>query len=260
MRIIRYKTKHDEQKFGWVLDESGAFYVGAIDGSPFGEFQRLDANINLEDVQLLPPVLPTKIIGVGHNYFAHVKEHSAEVPKIPLIFLKPSSALIGPGETILLPPQSKQVEHEAELVAVVGRRARWVNTENALDYILGYTIGNDVTARDLQNLDSQWTRAKGFDSFAPIGPWIKTDFDIADAMISCYVNGEMRQMASTRDMIFSVRQLVAFISNVMTLDPGDLIFTGTPAGVAPLSSGDQVEIMIEGLGSLSNPVKADTQH
>jgi len=260
MRIIRYQTSQNEQKFGWVLDESGAFYVGEIEGSPFGEFRRLDAAISLKDVQLLPPVLPTKIIGVGRNFLAHAKEHNAKVPKIPLIFLKPCSSLIGHTETIWLPPQSKQVEHEAELVAVVGKQARWVNPENALDYILGYTIGNDVTARDLQHLDSQWTRAKGFDTFAPIGPWIKTDFNAADAMISCYVNGEMRQMASTRDMVFSVRQLVAFISTVMTLAPGDLIFTGTPAGVAPLSAGDQVEIMIEGLGSLSNPVKADTQH
>jgi len=260
MRIIRYRTKNTPMNYGWVLDDDGKLLVGPIEGSPFEEFRRLDANIPFEDVQILPPVNPKKIIGIGRNYAAHAKEHNAEVPKIPLIFLKPSSSIIAPGDFIILPPLSKQVEHEAELVAVIGKKAKGVNPEHALDYVLGYTLGNDVTARDLQNQDSQWTRAKGFDTFCPIGPWIKTDFDPADAMVSCYVNGEMRQMASTHDMVFTVRQLVAYISTIMTLEPGDLIFTGTPAGVSPLSSGDQVEVMIEGLGTLANPVKEELDH
>lgn len=260
MRIIRYRTKTTPPTYGWVLEDEGNLKVGLIEGSPFEEFQRLEAKIPLEEVQILPPVLPKKIIGIGRNYIAHAKEHNAEVPKIPLIFLKPSSSVIAHGDSIILPPLSKQVEHEAELVAVIGKKARSIDPNRSLDYVLGYTLGNDVTARDLQNQDSQWTRAKGFDTFCPIGPWIKTDFDPADAMVSCYVNGEMRQMASTRDMVFTVRQLVAYISTIMTLEPGDLIFTGTPAGVSPLSPGDQVEVMIEGLGSLTNPVKEEEKY
>jgi len=260
MRILRFQTKNMSPTYGWVLDDDGRILIGAIEGSPFKEFRRLEASIPFENVQILPPVLPKKIIGIGRNYVAHAKEHNAEVPKIPLFFLKPSSSIIAPGDSIILPPLSKQVEHEAELVAVIGKEARWVEPENALDYVLGYTLGNDVTARDLQNQDSQWTRAKGFDTFCPLGPWIKTDFDPADAMVSCYVNGEMRQMASTRDMVFTVRQLVAYISTIMTLEPGDLILTGTPAGVSPLSPGDQVEVMIEGLGSLTNPVEEEKHH
>jgi len=179
----------------------------------------------------------------------------AEVPKVPLLFLKPPSSVIGPGETIVLPPQSKQIEHEAELVLVIGKRGRNITADQAGDYIFGYTIGNDVTARDLQKSDGQWTRAKGFDTFCPFGPWIETDFDFSDALITCRVNGQPRQMGSTRDMVFSVGTLVAFISSVMTLEPGDLIFTGTPAGVGLLLDGDEVAVEIEGLGRLSNPVR-----
>jgi 2-keto-4-pentenoate hydratase/2-oxohepta-3-ene-1,7-dioic acid hydratase in catechol pathway len=169
--------------------------------------------------------------------------------------MKPPSSIIANGETILLPPQSAQVEHEAELVIVIGKRGRNVTAEEARKYIFGYTVGNDVTARDLQKSDGQWTRAKGFDTFCPFGPWIDTDFDPSDAVITCRVNGQMRQMASTRDMVFNVGVLIAYISSVMTLEPGDLIFTGTPSGVAELKNGDKVEVEIEGLGRLSNPVK-----
>jgi 2-keto-4-pentenoate hydratase/2-oxohepta-3-ene-1,7-dioic acid hydratase in catechol pathway len=178
-----------------------------------------------------------------------------EVPKVPLIFLKPSSSIISNGEHILLPPQSKQVEHEAELVVVIGKRGKNVTAETAKEYIFGYTIGNDVTARDLQKTDGQWTRAKGFDTFCSFGPWIDTDFDASDAVVTCRVNGQMRQMASTRDMVFNVTTLIAYISSIMTLEPGDLIFTGTPAGVGELKNGDVVDVEIEGLGKLSNPVK-----
>ncbi len=192
---------------------------------------------------------------MGRNYAAHAKEHNAEVPEIPLIFFKPPSSLNNPNEAIVLPPQSAQVEHEAELVIVIGKRGRNIIAEDAKDHILGYTIGNDVTARDLQRSDKLWTRAKGFDTFAPLGPWIDTEFDPADAVVTCRVNGQMRQMASTRDMVFGVSTLIAYISSIMTLEPGDLIYTGTPAGVGILEDGDVVEVDIEGLGLLSNPVR-----
>jgi 2-keto-4-pentenoate hydratase/2-oxohepta-3-ene-1,7-dioic acid hydratase in catechol pathway len=250
MQIVRYKTENNPPHFGWVFDGK----IGAITGNIFGEFQRSEARLPFEEANLLPPVEPGKIICVGRNYVAHAKEHDAEVPELPLIFLKPPSSVVGPQEAIFLPPQSQQVEHEAELAVVIGRRGRRISLEEAPRHILGYTIANDVTARDLQRSDHQWTRGKGFDTFCPIGPWIETDFDNSDALINCYVNDEMRQMASTRDMVFSVRQLIAFASSVMTLEPGDLLLTGTPAGVSPLADGDIIQVTIEGIGTLENPV------
>ena len=250
MRFVRYQTKDEIPRYGWLLNDK----IGDIEGNLFGEFRRLDTNTPLSEVTLLAPTQPSKIICVGRNYVAHAKEHNAEVPKIPLIFLKPPSTIIGPDDAIVLPPQSQQVEHEAELVIVIGKRGRNIIAENAKEHILGYTIGNDVTARDLQRADKLWTRGKGFDTFAPFGPWIDTDFDPSDAVITCRVNGQMRQMASTRDMVFSVGTIIAFVSSVMTLEPGDLIFTGTPAGVGALTDSDVVEIDIEGLGVLRNPV------
>ncbi len=258
MRFIRYQTDQEPARYGWVLETPEGMLVGAVEGSPFGDFRRLDADTPFEKIRIHAPVQPGKIICVGRNYVAHANEHGVEVPEVPLLFFKPPSSVIGPGETIVLPPQSQQVEHEGELVAVIGKRGRWIPTEEALDHVMGYTVGNDVTARDLQRRDGQWTRGKGFDTFCPIGPWIVSNFDPSDVMVTCYVNGEMRQMASSRDMVFSVRQLVAFVSSVMTLEPGDLIFTGTPAGVGPLISGDVVEVNIEGLGSLRNPVLAES--
>lgn len=255
MRIVRYQYRNEPPRYGWVLEEQ----VGPIEGNPFGEYRRMKAEIPLEEVRLLAPCQPSKIVCVGRNYAEHAREHDAEVPKVPLIFLKPPSSIIGPGETILLPPQSKQVEHEAELVAVIGKRGRHITPETARDYILGYTVGNDVTARDLQRSDGQWTRAKGFDTFCAFGPWIDTDFDPADALVTCRVSGQPRQMASTRDMVFDVSTLIAFVSSVMTLEPGDLLFTGTPAGVAPLKDGDEVVCEIEGLGRLVNPVRAEVK-
>ncbi|NOY98866.1 MAG: fumarylacetoacetate hydrolase family protein [Chloroflexi bacterium] len=253
MRFVRYQIEDDAPRFGWLLEDK----VGGIEGDLFGEFRRLEAETPLADVRLLAPVRPSKIICVGRNYVAHAKEHNAEVPKVPLLFFKPPSAVIAPGDAIVLPPQSQQVEHEAELVIVIGKRGRNVTAEAAREHILGYTVGNDVTARDLQRADRLWTRAKGFDTFAPFGPWIDSDFNPSDAVITCRVNGQMRQMASTRDMVFGVSTLIAFISSVMTLEPGDLIFTGTPAGVGALADGDVVEVEIEGLGKLSNPVRAE---
>ena len=255
MRIIRYQQKNENPKYGWIYEDN----IGSIEGNIFGEYRRLEARTPLAEVKLLAPSQPSKIVCVGRNYAEHAKEHNAEVPKVPLIFLKPPSSIINPGEYIILPPQSQQVEHEAELVAVIGKRGRNITAEQARDYLLGFTIGNDVTARDLQKSDGQWTRAKGFDTFCSFGPWIDTDFDVSDALITCKVSGQPRQMASTRDMVFSVGTLIAFISSVMTLEPGDIIFTGTPAGVAPLKDGDDVVIEIEGLGRLSNPVKSESR-
>lgn len=255
MRIIRYQEGLQAPKYGWVLENS----VGPIEGSIFSDFRRQEADLDLQHVKLLPPVEPSKIICVGRNYAAHAKEHKAEVPEIPLIFLKPPSSLLPPNEKIVLPPQSQQVEHEAELVVVLGKGGRWISPQDALQYVLGYTIANDVTARDLQQRDGQWTRSKGFDTFCPLGPWIQTDFDPSDAMITCHVNDDLRQMGSTRDMVFSVRQLIAYVSSIMTLLPGDIILTGTPAGVSPLKPGDVVRVTIEGLGVLQNPVTAESQ-
>lgn len=251
MKLIRFQQGDRAPQYGWVYEDR----VGLLEGSPFGAYLRQEARIPLEEVQLLAPAQPSKIICVGRNYAAHAKEHNAEVPQVPLIFLKPPSAVIGPGEAILLPPQSEQVEHEAELAVVIGRRGRWIAAEGADEYILGYTVVNDVTARDLQFSDGQWTRGKGFDTFCPLGPWIDTEFDPSDAMITCKVNGELRQMASTRDMVFGIRELVAFASSVMTLEPGDVLLTGTPAGVGPLRDGDTVEVEVAGLGVLRNPVR-----
>jgi 2-keto-4-pentenoate hydratase/2-oxohepta-3-ene-1,7-dioic acid hydratase in catechol pathway len=256
MRFIRFQKGSNPPTFGWVLEDR----IGLLEGTPFGEFRRLEAETPLADVRLLAPVTPGKIICVGRNYAEHAKEQHAEVPEIPLLFLKPPSAVIGPGATILLPPQTQQVEHEAELAVVIGQRGRWIQPGDAIDHVLGYTVGIDVTARDLQRRDGQWTRGKGFDTFCPLGPWIETEFDPADAMITCRVNEELRQMASTRDMIFTVRNLIAFASSIMTLEPGDVILTGTPAGVGLLTPGDVVTATIEGVGELSNPVAQEVRH
>lgn len=256
MRIVRYQTQESKKaRYGWLLDEK----VGEISGNPFGRYRRSEALTPLADVNLLPPTEPTKIICVGRNYVEHAKELGNEVPKVPLIFMKPPSSIIPSGGTIFLPPQSVQVEHEGELVAVIGKRGKHITAAHARKHIYGYTIGNDVTARDLQKSDGQWTRAKGFDTFCPFGPWIDTEFDPADAVITCRVNGQMRQMASTRDMVFNVSMLVAYISSIMTLEPGDLIFTGTPSGVGELKDGDEVTVEIEGLGMIKNKVKAENR-
>ena len=253
MRIVRYQVKNENPRYGWIYEVK----VGGIDGDIYGEYRRLEAKIPLAEVKLLAPAQPGKIICVGRNYVEHAKEMGNDVPKVPLIFLKPPSSIINPGDAIVLPPQSQQVEHEGELVAVIGKRGRNITIEQARSHILGYTIGNDVTARDLQKSDGQWTRAKGFDTFCPFGPWIDTEFDISDALITCKVSGQPRQMASTRDMVFNVGTLVAFVSSVMTLETGDILFTGTPAGVGMLKEGDLAVVEIEGLGNLTNPVRKE---
>lgn len=252
MKIVRY-WQGTEIVQGWLYEDQ----VGPIEGNIFSEYRRLEARIPFREVRLASPIKVGKIICVGRNYGAHAEEHGVEVPQIPLLFQKPDSAVIGPGEKIILPPQSNQVEHEAELAVVIGKKSRWINPEAVADIIFGYTIANDVTARDLQRRDGQWTRAKGFDTFCPLGPWIETDINPVDSLITCKVNGEVRQMGSTRDMIFPVSHLVAFVSSVMTLYPGDVLLTGTPAGVGVLNDGDKVEIEIEEIGTLTNLVSKE---
>jgi 2-keto-4-pentenoate hydratase/2-oxohepta-3-ene-1,7-dioic acid hydratase in catechol pathway len=256
MRFVRYQYKAEPAQFGWILEDR----IGPVDGTPFGDFRRHELEHDLTEVRLLAPTLPSKVLCIGRNYVAHAQEQNAEVPEVPLLFLKPPTSVIGPGQTILLPPQSQQVEHEGELVVVIGQRGRWIPPEEAFEYILGYTVGNDITARDLQRRDNQWTRGKGFDTFCPLGPWIETEFDPSDALITCHVNGGLRQMGSTRDMVFSVRHLIAYASSIMTLEPGDVLLTGTPAGIGPLQPGDIVEVTVEGLGTLTNPVAAEQAH
>jgi 2-keto-4-pentenoate hydratase/2-oxohepta-3-ene-1,7-dioic acid hydratase in catechol pathway len=201
--------------------------------------------------------VPSKIVCVGRNYVEHAAEHGVDVPERPLLFLKAPSALVGPGEAVILPAASQQVEHEAEVALVIGRRGRHIAEAGAWEHVLGVTCANDVTARDLQRADGQWTRGKGFDTFCPLGPWIVTNLgeaEAADLEISCRVNGEPRQRARSSQMVFSPSFLVAYISGIMTLEPGDLILTGTPSGVSRLHPGDEVEVVIAGVGRLSNPV------
>jgi 2-keto-4-pentenoate hydratase/2-oxohepta-3-ene-1,7-dioic acid hydratase in catechol pathway len=211
----------------------------------------------LSDVQLLTPVEPSKIVCVGRNYAAHAAELGNEVPKEPLIFLKPPSSLIGPGEPIVLPRVSRRVEHEGELALVIGRRCSQLrDCDDAVTCIFGYACLNDVTARDIQRLDVQFTRGKGFDTFCPVGPHIETHLDPSDVLVETYVNGERRQSGATSLMIYPCAFLVRWISRMMTLNPGDIIATGTPAGVGPIVPGDVVEVRIAGIGMLRNPVHA----
>lgn len=250
MKLIRFRSSKYQEKYGWILEDR----VGLIEGDIFGEYRRLEPEILLNKISLLAPVVPSKIICLGRNYIEHAREQGVEVPEIPMIFLKPPSAIADPGQAVILPDYSGQVEHEAELAVVIGKKGRWIDPGNATDHILGYSIANDVTARDLQRKDGQWSRAKGFDTFCPLGPWIETDIDPADLLITCRVNGELRQMASTKEMIFSIPKIVSYVSNIMTLLPGDIILTGTPAGVGQINDGDIVEIEIDGIGMLRNPV------
>ncbi|MER5703347.1 fumarylacetoacetate hydrolase family protein [Micromonospora sp. NPDC002296] len=263
MRIARFAHAKG-MSFGAVEGEPEAgpqgLTIAEIEGHPFGQIQFSGARWALSDVRLLSPILPSKVVCVGRNYAEHAAEQGSAVPKEPLLFLKPSTSVIGPRDAIRLPIFSKRVEHEAELAVVIGapgaRRADRAAAERA---IFGYTCANDVTARDLQRSDGQWTRAKGFDSFCPIGPWITTDLDVTDLEVRCEVGRnpeemEVRQLGRTRDMVFDVPALVSYVSHVMTLLPGDVVLTGTPAGVSPLVEGDTVTVRIEGIGELTNPV------
>ncbi len=229
--------------------------IRLVESAPYNDYQYTGDELPLAGATLLPPCEPSKIIAIGFNYAPHSKELGVEIPKEPLLFLKPPSALIGHGEAIVLPPMSTQVEYEAELGVVIGKTTKNISETEALASVFGCTCINDVTARDLQKADVQFTRAKGFDTFCPMGPWIRTGLDVTDLRVRSFVNGEPRQDGCTADLIRPVAQLIAYISQVMTLSPGDVIATGTPAGVGPLSAGDQVAVDIAGLGRLENSVK-----
>ena len=232
-------------------------HIRDISGPPWSSWSHGSRTWPVADVRLLAPVDPGKIVCVGRNYAAHAAELGNEVPKLPLIFLKPPSAIIGLGESIVLTPQSQRVEHEGELALIVGRRCSQLkDTDDPLGYLLGYSCLNDVTARDLQKSDVQFTRAKGFDTFCPVGPHIETELDPSDVLVESRVHGQLRQSGRTSLMVFPVAFLVRWISRVMTLNPGDLIATGTPAGVGPLVAGDVVEVTVDGVGVLRNPVEA----
>ncbi len=238
----------------WGVLEGETVY--ALNGSPFEGGERGDEIGTLDSVALLAPAAPSKVVCIGRNYAEHAAELGNEVPPEPLIFLKPPSSIIGPGATIELTPLSQRVEHEGELVLVIGQRCRHLSEAEAMSVVLGYTCGNDVTARDLQKSDGQWARAKGFDTFCPLGPWIVTadEFDPSAAQVRVLVNGEVRQDGNTRDLIFGLPRLLKDITAAMTLEPGDVVMTGTPAGVSPILAGETVEVEIEGLGTLRNPV------
>ena len=263
MRIARFTTG-EEPQYGVVtgdVDELGIpaddTSIVALAGDPlYVGVQLTDTEVPFADVRLLAPVIPrSKVVGIGRNYAAHAAEMGGDVPTEPLMFLKPNTSVVGPGDPVFYPRQSAEVHYEGELAVVIGRICRDVAPERVADVVYGYTVANDVTARDLQRGDVQFTRAKGFDSFCPLGPWIETDLDTSDLKVTTHLNGDLVQDGTTKDMVFDVPALVAYVSSVMTLLPGDVILTGTPAGVGPLQPDDEVEVFIEGIGNLTNKVK-----
>ena len=249
MKIVRFSLGA-RIRYG-ILNENT---VHLIKGDELLEIDHEARRYKLDDIKLLAPCQPSKIVALGINYRSHAKEFKHELPETPLLFLKPATAVIGTGHEIHYPQMSQQVDYEGELGVVIRKEANHVPVNKALDYVLGYTCFNDVTARDLQRKDGQWTRAKGFDTFAPVGPWIETDLDPSNLVLETFLNGELKQKGSTSDLIFPVPEIVSFISSVMTLLPGDVIATGTPSGVGPLKPGDTVEVRIQGIGTLSNTV------
>jgi 2-keto-4-pentenoate hydratase/2-oxohepta-3-ene-1,7-dioic acid hydratase in catechol pathway len=261
MFIARVGIGNDRVAFGVVegVDSQGIpaadSTVEILQSHPFGELVTTGESFPLAEVRLLPPMIPTKIIGIGKNYADHAKEMGGEVPAEPICFLKPTTSLIGTGDVIRLPWQTEHVEHEVELAVVIGRMARHVLAEEALDYVFGYTVANDVSARDIQKRDGQWTRAKGFDTFLPLGPWIATHVDPTQLGLRTLVNDEVRQDGNTADLVFDVPTLVSWCSSVMTLLPGDIILTGTPAGVSPIRDGDVVQCVVDGIGEVINTVE-----
>lgn len=252
MRVARFRHR-DAIRFG-IVDEGD---LVVLTGDPlYAGLDTTGERVPLAEAALLAPVIPrSKVVCVGKNYREHAAEMGGEAPAEPLLFLKPNTSVIGPGDTIVRPPQSHRVDVEGELAAVIGRVAKNVPAERAADYVFGYTVADDVTARDLQRADGQWTRAKGFDTFCPLGPAIQTEFDPAAARLQTRVNGQVRQDAPLSDMIHSVAQIVAYASAVFTLLPGDVVLTGTPAGVGPVEAGDVVEVEVTGIGILRNGVR-----
>jgi 2-keto-4-pentenoate hydratase/2-oxohepta-3-ene-1,7-dioic acid hydratase in catechol pathway len=250
VRIARF-TKDGGLSFGVVEDDET---IATIAAHPFGEIQLTGERQPLADVRLTAPILPSKVVAIGKNYAEHAREMGGEPPAEPVVFMKPSTAVIGHRETIVYPSLSERVDFEGELAVVIGRLCRDVPASRVADVILGYTCANDVTARDLQQRDGQWTRAKGFDTFCPLGPWIETELDPSDLAIATTVNGETRQSSSTKQLLHDIPTLIEYVSQVMTLLPGDVILTGTPEGVGPLQVDDEVAVTIENIGTLSNTV------
>ncbi len=252
MRIVRFSD--GRPRYG-VLNGNTVY---GLRPSPFKEgrksFHFDEKTHNVSDVRLLAPCMPSKLVCLGLNYRSHAQEFNLSIPEVPLIFLKPSTSVIGPGEEIVLPPDSKRVDYEGEVAVVIGKRAKDVPEDRAREYVLGYTCFNDVTERHNQKDDGQWTRGKGYDTFAPLGPWIETDLSPDDLRLETYVNGEIRQSVRTSDLIFGIFRIVSFISGVMTLLPGDVIATGTPSGIGRLNPEDTVAVTIEGVGTLTNSV------
>lgn len=227
-----------------------------IAGHPFAPIERTDVALPLTDLRLLSPVLPSKVVAIGKNYAAHAAEMAGEVPERPLIFLKPSTSVIAHRDAIASPPSSERVDYEGELAVVISRLCRDVPEQRAMEVVLGYTCANDVTARDQQRADGQWSRAKGYDTFCPLGPWIETDVDPADLAITTTLNGEVKQASRTSLLVHKIPTLISYITACMTLLPGDVILTGTPDGIGPMLVGDEVSVEIEGIGTLTNPVAA----
>ncbi len=270
MRIVRYTETFEDwtgatapAQWGLLVDEvvyplQCAPYLSPMSTGAYAP-QIIGDAVSLDEVRLLAPAEPQKIICVGRNYAEHAAELGNEVPTEPLIFFKPPSSLIGPDEPVVYPAISERVDHEGELALVIGQRCRNVSEEDAMEVIFGYTVANDVTARDLQRKDGQWTRGKGFDTFCPVGPWIDTQFNPANRNVRCMVNNELRQDGNTGLMIYSIGHVLAFVTRFMTLEPGDLVLTGTPAGVGAVQPGDVMVVEVSGLGTLSNPVISETE-
>lgn len=250
MKYIRMITDREGECYG-ILKDGRAF---AAEGTPFAGLELTGSSYDLQDVRLLSPVSYSKALCIGLNYRDHAEEFGLPIPETPVVFMKPSTALIGPGDDIIYPEMCHRLDYEAELAVVIGKRCRNVTEEDALSYVLGYTIANDVTARDLQPKNGQWTIAKGFDTFLPLGPYISDEVDGGNLMITSRVNGETKQKSNTSNLIFPVPYLVSYLSRVMTLLPGDVISTGTPGGISGMNPGDVVEIEIEGLGILKNRI------
>jgi 2-keto-4-pentenoate hydratase/2-oxohepta-3-ene-1,7-dioic acid hydratase in catechol pathway len=259
VRIARFATAGGDVSFGVIEgpgEDPADLVVTAMEGHPFAPFSLSGEPQPLASVRLLAPVLPSKVVCIGKNYADHIEEMGLSAPADPVVFLKPSTSVIGPGESIVLPRNSDRVDHEAELGIVVGRLCREVPRARALDVVLGYTCGNDVTARDHQAQDKQWTRGKSHDTFCPIGPWIETDMDGSDVVVQARVDGELRQDSRTSMLIHDIPAVIEWVTAFMTLLPGDVILTGTPAGVGPLAAGSTVSVTVGGVGTLTNPVVA----
>ncbi len=251
MKTVRFKV--DETEHYGILDGN---VITKLAQEPYDRIMPLDKTYNLNEVTLLAPCTPTKIVALGLNYKSHAEETHNPVPESPIIFIKPTTCIIGPEDNIVYPPSTTRVDYECELGVVIGKRMRMIAVNDALDYVFGYTCVNDVTARDHQRDDVQWTRGKGHDTFGPIGPCIETELDPGNVVVSTYLNNELKQQQNTSDLIFSVPEMISFISGVMTLLPGDIIATGTPSGIGPMKPGDTVEIKIDPIGVLRNYVVA----